>query len=203
MDNFATDYILKIYKCSQCCDNITSEYVLKSFASYENMLKKGNLRKNIIGPSEVDNLWKKHFIPSLKPLEENLIPSASVCLDAGSGAGFPAIPLKILRPDLNFTLCEANRQKTLFLQKVGSGLNLKNLKVLHSRVENLKGAFDIVTSRAMGKPQLVVPLLQGLVKSGGKLLLWTFKEAEESYEGFSTAAYDIQYGGKLLVLCRE
>jgi len=198
VDKYVSDYLFLIYSRIPSHSIVTYEYVIKCLQSFETLVKKWSCRSNIVSPGDVDNLWIKHFIPSLKPLE--LLPENAICLDAGSGAGFPAIPLKIFRPDLKLTLCESNRKKALFLQKAVSVLGLKEVIVENSRVENLSTFYDIVLSRAMGKPPQIVPLLTPRLNPGGKMILWTFKAAVETFPGFDTTSFDILDGGKLMLL---
>jgi 16S rRNA (guanine527-N7)-methyltransferase len=173
---------------------------LPLFKDYIRLIWRWNSKVNLVACDNVENLWKKHLIPSLKPLEYNLIPTNSLVLDAGSGAGLPGIPLKILRPDISIHLCEAKRKKALFLREAIEVLGLEKTIVIQDRVENLKTQYDIILSRAMGKPVTVVPLLRKLLNSYGKMLIWTAKETPQSFPDFKVASLEIEDGGKILVL---
>ena len=174
--------------------------IVDRFKKYELLLKRWNKRNNIVSHRDVENLWKKHFVPSLKPLEINLIPENAVCLDAGSGGGFPGFPIALFRKDIRITMCDSNRRKTLFLRSAAPKLVLNNVSIVNRRIETIEEKFKFILSRGMGKAEAVIPLLASKLDDGGKIIIWTFKDASESYEGFNTVSHDIKDGGKLMVL---
>ncbi|HXF50011.1 MAG TPA: 16S rRNA (guanine(527)-N(7))-methyltransferase RsmG [Verrucomicrobiae bacterium] len=97
--------------------------------------------------------FEKLFLESLLILKDFSPPQGATVLDLGSGAGFPAICLKIARFDLNFTLLEPNHKKFLFLEKLEKVLGLQGLEVLEMRAEDFAKqgrTFDFVTARAFG-----------------------------------------------------
>lgn len=97
--------------------------------------------------------FEKLFLESVLILKEFSPPQGATILDLGSGAGFPAVCLKIARFDLNFTLLEPNHKKFLFLEKLERVLGLSGLEVLEKRAEGFARdgrTFDFVTVRAFG-----------------------------------------------------
>jgi 16S rRNA (guanine527-N7)-methyltransferase len=97
--------------------------------------------------------FEKLFLESLLILKDFSPPQGATVLDLGSGAGFPAICLKIARFDLNFTLLEPNHKKFLFLDKLERVLGLPGLEVLEMRAEDFAKqgrTFDFITARAFG-----------------------------------------------------
>ena len=97
--------------------------------------------------------FEKLFLESLLILKDFSPPQGATVLDLGSGAGFPAICLKIARFDLNFTLLEPNHKKFLFLEKLEKVLGLPGLEVLEMRSEVFAKqgrTFDFITARAFG-----------------------------------------------------
>lgn len=97
--------------------------------------------------------FEKLFLESLLILKDFSPPQGATILDLGSGAGFPAICLKIARFDLNFTMLEPNHKKFLFLEKLERVLGLPGLEVLELRAEDFAKqgrTFDFVTARAFG-----------------------------------------------------
>ena len=97
--------------------------------------------------------FEKLFLESVLILKEFSPPQGATVLDLGSGAGFPAICLKIVRFDLNFILLESNHKKFLFLEKMEKVLGLSGLEVLEKRSEDFARegrTFDFVTARAFG-----------------------------------------------------
>lgn len=146
---------------------------LALFETYRETLLLWNSKMNLVSlRSEVD-LPVRHFIDSLTLLP--FLPSGGIrLLDIGSGAGFPSIPLKIFRPDLQVTLLEASRKKCSFLKEVIRKLALKDIAVAQSRLEELlsQGAspfFDMIVSRATFKMNELLERAFPLLGPGGIL----------------------------------
>jgi 16S rRNA (guanine527-N7)-methyltransferase len=143
------------------------------FETYRETLLLWNARMNLVSLQSELDLPVRHFIDSLTLLPY-VPPGTGTVLDIGSGAGFPAIPLKIVRMDLHMTLLEASRKKCSFLKEVIRRLGLQGIAILNCRLEELlkkdyKPSFDLIVSRATLKlPDL---LAQGLplLKQGGIL----------------------------------
>lgn len=148
---------------------------------YVGLLEDWNRKINLISRKESGHIWLRHILPSITPLFLTSIAAGSGLLDMGSGGGLPAIPLKILRPDLKIVMVESIRKKALFLKEVVRELNLRNAAVYNERLENLAmdknlaRRFQWVTARAVsGIPRLLewsAPFLQ----NEGKMLLWKGK----------------------------
>jgi 16S rRNA (guanine527-N7)-methyltransferase len=159
------------------------------FDTYRETLLQWNTRMNLVSLQSEFDLPVRHFIDSLTLLP-CIPPGTGTILDIGSGAGFPAIPIKIVRMDLHMTLLEASRKKSSFLKEVIRKLGLQDIAVLNCRLEELlkkddKPSFDFIVSRATLKlPDL---LTQGLplLKQGGILAAMKGPGLEEE-----TAALD-------------
>jgi 16S rRNA (guanine527-N7)-methyltransferase len=150
-----------------------TETQLALFETYRETLLLWNSKMNLVSLQSDLDLPVRHFIDSLTLLP--YLPAVPVSvLDIGSGAGFPAIPIKIVRTDLHMTLLEASRKKSSFLKEVVRKLGLQGISVLNSRLEELlrkdpKPSFDLIVSRATLKlPDLVAQGLP-LLKDGGFL----------------------------------
>ena len=141
--------------------------------TYRETLLLWSRRMNLISlQSEVD-LPVRHFIDSLTLLPY-LTAGPATLLDIGSGAGFPAIPIKIFRKDLHVTLLEASRKKCSFLKEVIRRLGLRDVSVLNCRLEELlkkdpRPSYDWIVSRATLKLPELVELAVPLLKPGGIL----------------------------------
>jgi 16S rRNA (guanine527-N7)-methyltransferase len=137
------------------------------FETYRETLLLWSGRMNLISLQSEHDLPVRHFIDSLTLLPY-LAAGPATLLDIGSGAGFPAIPVKIFRKDFHVTLLEASRKKCSFLKEVIRRLGLRDMAVLNCRLEELlkkdpKPSFDVIVSRATLKlPELLrggLPLL--------------------------------------------
>lgn len=124
-----------------------SEHQLTQFEQYLLLLEKWNKTFNLTAITHRDEMLEKHLVDSLAVA--NYL-TGEYFLDVGTGAGLPGIPLAILFPEKQFSLLDSNSKKTRFLQQVKTQLQLKNVTVYHSRVENLqvKQKFDGILSRA-------------------------------------------------------
>lgn len=101
-------------------------------------------------------------------------------IDAGSGGGFPGIPLSIMFQDIKFLLVDSDRKKCSFLRFIKSKINIKNIEVINSRLEKVSPA-GIVVTRAAFPPQRSKLLAQA-VKKGGFLAIWSTPEASGDFE---------------------
>ena len=148
---------------------------LSQFAIYKNELLDWNARTNLISENSAQEIITRHFLDSLTALQFITMPQA-LMMDIGSGAGFPALPLKIARPDLKIYLLEANRKKVSFLKHMIRLLQFEATNVLHDRVENIlktdlwKEKFDILISRATFKMDELMTLSDFFLTPAGQLI---------------------------------
>ncbi len=121
----------------------------------------------------------KHVLDSLIPWR--LFANAKRVLDAGTGAGFPGIPLAIALPDVQFVMAESTGKKARFVDETTIALGLSNARVSAERVENLtKGTnFDVVTARAFAPMSRALEFLSPALKSGAKALLYKGPDIEQ------------------------
>jgi len=129
-----------------CAANVSRE-TLARFEAFAALLSDWNFRQNLVSRSSLGDIWKRHIWDSaqLAPL----IPAeARSLVDLGSGAGFPALILAALRPDLKVTLYEATAKKCRFLAEGAAALNM-TVDIRNGRIEEAaRQAFDVVTARA-------------------------------------------------------
>ena len=146
--------------------------------AYQKVLMEWNRRMNLVSRKDVENLRENHLIPSIVPLQLLDIPRESWVLDIGSGGGLPAIPWKIVRPDLEILLVDSIRKKTAFLKHVVNTLGLERIAVENERIENLshrfeyQKKFDIITARAVAAVEKIVQWGRPCLKDRGWFLLW-------------------------------
>jgi 16S rRNA (guanine527-N7)-methyltransferase len=116
----------------------------------------------------------KHYVDSLAAVP--FIGDATRVLDAGSGGGFPGIPLKILRPDLSLTLVDSVRKKISFLKQAIRTLELTDVDAVHGRLESMerqpdyRGMFDLVICRAFSSLVDFVARTEDFLAPGGRLM---------------------------------
>jgi 16S rRNA (guanine527-N7)-methyltransferase len=97
--------------------------------------------------------------------------AALTAADIGSGAGFPGLPIKLWSPHISLTLIESNHKKVVFLREVTRALTLTNVNIQNVRAESVTRTFSIVTLRAVGHFEAILPTAGALVAPSGRLAL--------------------------------
>jgi 16S rRNA (guanine527-N7)-methyltransferase len=148
-----------------------SDAQLAHFARFRDELLDWNRRLNLTAITHPDDIDRLHFVDSLACLLEPIAEGASV-LDVGAGAGFPGVPLKIARPDLQVTLLEATGKKARFLEHAVSVLGLAGVEVIHDRAETAGGRqeYDVVVARALAAMPALLELTLPFCRIGGRVL---------------------------------
>ena len=146
---------------------------LESFGKYLSLLQKWQRVQRLVGSSDPEWIVENLFLDSLLFLR--VIPRDLVALaDVGSGAGFPGLPLKIVRPDLDITLIESRQRRASFLAATMRELGLAGVRVVSTRVEAvpdaLLGAFGAVVMRCAGDVKMLLPSVSKLVSPGGMVV---------------------------------
>jgi 16S rRNA (guanine527-N7)-methyltransferase len=151
-----------------------------------------NERSNLTRITSQDEILVKHILDSLIPAR--WLPHSGLLLDVGTGPGFPGIPLKILHPELDLVLLEANRKKASFLTVLLSKLGLENAWVLHGRWEEMRRAqhqmasksFDVIVMRAVRlEREHVRALAPGMLSPGGVFAWWAGPGVDDEPGRFS------------------
>lgn len=170
----------------------------KKFDAFYEMLTDYNKRFNLTRITERGECDVKHFYDSLAG--ERWFPQGAKCAEVGSGAGFPSVPLMIVRPDLCFTLFESVGKKTDFLKAAVKELGL-SAEVFTLRAEDaarhicFRAMFDVVCARAVAKLNTLCEYCLPLVKVGGRMVAYKGGDAEEEIEGARNAMQVL--GGQL------
>ena len=141
--------------------------------AYEQLIRRWNARGNLVSRGDLERLRDRHVLDSL-----NLLPRWKGSLaDVGSGAGFPGMPLAIVRPEASVTLIERSERKTQFLRQVVIELGLPNVDVIRADIGHRQSrgsldgrVFDTVTARAVAPPPAAWELLRGLLRNQGVAL---------------------------------
>lgn len=157
--------------------HLTPEQVA-AFHTYLDEITRWSARTNLTALREPEDIVRAGFLDSLACLPL-IPPETRRALDVGSGAGFPGLPIKLVRSDLAFTLVEASRKKATFLQHVVRRLGLAAVRVLQRRAEDLAGdpeeagAYDLALARAVAAPPEQARLVRPFLRPGGLFLLQT------------------------------
>lgn len=151
-----------------------NDFQLDCFTKYYHFLISENKKYNLTAITDEIDVYYKHFLDSVLPYKY-FKPNTSV-FDVGSGAGFPAIPLAILRNDLYFTLIDSVNKKVNFINNLIELLNLKNVKAIHTRCEDFanvsRETFDYVIARAVAPMNTLCEYLIPFAKVNGEILMY-------------------------------
>ncbi len=173
---------------------------VEDFTRYYELLIEWNEKMNLTALTEETDVALKHFCDSVLLLKYADIPENSSLIDVGTGAGFPSVPLKIMRPDIKLCLLDSLNKRLVFLKEVVSELNLQNVEIVHSRAEDgaknpkLREKFDFATSRAVAQLNVLSEYCLPYVKVGGSFLAMKGKYSEEEIANAKTAIKNL--GGK-------
>jgi len=127
-----------------------TETQLQQFRQLEYLYKEWNEKINVISRKDIDSLYEKHILHSLAIAVLCNFDNGAQVVDIGTGGGFPGIPLAIYSPEVEFLLTDSIGKKIKVVEEVINATGLKNVKTVHSRVEDIKGrTFDFAVSRAV------------------------------------------------------
>jgi len=156
----------------------------ESFAAYLALLQKWNARTNLTAIRDEEGILSRHFVESI--LTAHALPEdLTTLLDLGSGAGFPGLPIAILRPNLAVTLAESQHKKAAFLREAVRTLTLANVQVHAARAETLLTRFSCVTLRAVDKMAEALPIAIRLLQPHGLLAILTTTADEQTLRSLS------------------
>lgn len=127
-----------------------------------------NSRINVISRKDMDQFYLHHVLHSLAIAKLISFTPDTTILDAGTGGGFPGIPLAILFPEVQFFLADSIRKKIKVVREVAQALELKNVTAEQIRVEELKTSFDFVVSRAVTDLEVFTRWVAGKIRPDSK-----------------------------------
>lgn len=161
-----------ISEFQKCNIELSQDKADKLLKLYE-FLVEYNQNVNLTAITDFEEVVVKHFIDSVLPFSMIDIKENSSFIDVGTGAGFPSIPLMIVRPDLKGTLLEALNKRCVFLEKACK-LTGVDAKVVHGRAEDYtkekREAFDFATARAVAAMPVLCEYCIPYVKTGGRFI---------------------------------
>lgn len=147
---------------------------------YYELVLKWNKHLHLTTLTQPQEFFERHILESAFA-ESLILPSVKQVWDLGSGLGVPGMVIAILRPDLAVRLVEVSRNKALFLEEAAAHLNLKNVKVIESRLEAIEGVPDesCLTVRAIEKMEKMIPEILRLGATSSQILIFGAKSLEE------------------------
>ena len=163
-----------------------SEEQANKFYEYMKLLLDWNNKINLTAITDEKEIIIKHFIDSISI--NKYIKGQKNVMDIGTGAGFPGIPLKMINPDLNFTLVDSLNKRILFLEEVCCRMQLKQVECLHARAEELakngkyREQYDIVVSRAVARLATLLEYMLPFIRLGGKGICMKGSHSQEEVD---------------------
>ena len=163
---------------------------INQFNRYYQLLVEWNEKINLTAITAEPDVYLKHFYDSLMPLwmaPDQFKENATLC-DVGAGAGFPSIPMKIVRPDLKVTIVDSLNKRINFLNLLAEELELSEVQAVHGRAEEVgqdktyREKFDIVTARAVAALNVLSELCLPLVHKGGYFIALKSQRADEEID---------------------
>lgn len=150
--------------------------ILSRLVSFYHLVVEKNKVMNLTAITDFQDFAVKHFADSLSVLK--ILKLSGSCVDVGTGAGFPGIPLAICCPDVSFTLLDSLRKRVDFLSEAVSELGIKNVTLMHTRAEDagnnaiLRDSFDFAVSRAVSGLSTLVEYVLPFVKTSGTFIAY-------------------------------
>jgi 16S rRNA (guanine527-N7)-methyltransferase len=160
---------------------VYGEHIGQARQYFDLLVRDGDLL-GLIGPREMPKLWSRHILNSA--VVADLVEDGQLVADVGSGAGFPGIPMAILRPKVKFVLIEPMERRANWLADVVvPTLGLENVKVLRGRAEEAPlRNYDVTTARAVSALPKLLRMLVPLTAPGGQVLAMKGTKAQEEIE---------------------
>lgn len=174
---------------------------IKQLENYYRLLIEWNNKINLTAITEEEGVAVKHFADSMSVLKYIDIPQSSTLIDVGTGAGFPGMVLKIVRPDLKLTLLDSLNKRLVFLKAVADSLSL-DVQLIHSRAEDggndlmLRESFDFVVSRAVAQLNVLCEYCIPFARLGGKFIAYKGYDSENEFKTAKNAVNTL--GGKII-----
>lgn len=163
------------------------------FMLYKDLIKEWNEKINLTAIKEDEAIVKKHFIDSMKVFKFDQLKNAKNVIDIGTGGGFPGIPMKIIKPEVNIVLLDSLNKRIIFLDEVIKRLDLKNIKAIHGRAEDFaqqkqyREKFDVAVSRAVANLTVLSEYCIPYVKVGGYFVAMKGPAVEEEIKASKNA----------------
>ena len=181
---------MKIEEFIEKCKSLNIEVTEKKLSQleiYAKFLQEYNEHTNLTAITNLEDIYLKHFYDSLTLTKVIDLKTCTNLLDFGTGAGFPGMVLKIFFPDLKVTLLDSNNKKIKFLTILQEKMNVDNLELINTRVENIRNErlnyYDVVTARAVTNMPVLTELAMPFVKINGYFIAMKGSNEKEIEDG--------------------
>ena len=160
-----------------------SEEKAKTFSNYYNEIIDYNEKVNLTSITKKEDVYIKHFLDSVLPI--NFFKKNSKIIDIGSGAGFPGIPIKIIRNDIRLTMIDSLNKRVFFLKNIINKFRLKESNAIHSRAEKIahskehREQYDYCVSRAVAPLNILLEYCIPFIKVNGYFIAYKSIKTEE------------------------
>jgi 16S rRNA (guanine527-N7)-methyltransferase len=145
-----------------------STFQKEQFGLLEPLYTQWNQRINVISRKDIRNLYVHHVLHSLSIAKILTIEPGTTIIDAGTGGGFPGIPLAIMFPEVQFLLVDSMAKKLMVVNAVITSLGLQNCAVRNNRIEDMRDKADFIVSRAVTEFASLIKWAGKNVKPEGK-----------------------------------
>ena len=162
-----------------------SEEKLNQFEKFSSLLVEWNEKMNLTAITDPNGISVRHFADSISPLFYTEIKENAKIIDVGTGAGFPGVPLKIMRPDLEITLMDSLNKRITFLKEVREQIGIDKTECVHARAEEFgrkeeyREKYDVGVSRAVASLKVLAEYVLPFIKVGGYFISMKAFEIEE------------------------
>ena len=180
------------------------------YSKYIETFLKQNAVINLISKNDEKYLWEKHIFDSLsiEKFFKKYFPEDKrargqegklfTLLDIGTGGGFPAVPVALTYGNIEVTALDSIKKKLNAIENIKAELDIKNLKTLCDRAENIKGQYDIITSRAVAPLKVILNYAMPLLKKNGYFIAYKsiktdeeIKDAQKELKKYNAKVIDI------------
>lgn len=144
-----------------------SEVKINQFEQLGPLFREWNAKINVVSRKDIDNLYERHIVHSLGIAKVIDFRPGTKILDAGTGGGFPGIPLAIFFPQVHFHLIDSTAKKLSVVQNIAGEVGISNITTEHCRLENHRGLYDFVICRAVASLDDIVRWVWKNIKKDG------------------------------------
>ncbi len=185
------EFIEKLSNGMEALNIKLTQLQAEQFYTYMQLLLEWNQKINLTAITEPNEIIQKHFVDSATIVKH--LENTRTIIDVGTGAGFPGIPIKIIKPEIEITLLDSLNKRIKFLEEVIQQLELKKIKAIHQRAEEAgknkqyRETYDVVVSRAVANMTTLSEYTIPFIKKDGKAIYMKGSKIQEELEKSKTA----------------